>query len=172
MIRQALRVPFWYSKNRLSEEVCNEIIQLGKDLDIKEAGFDKFLAKTVSDNKGKILALVKNRLFQRGEDGDGKKISPGYSRKTIAKKRNKRQRTSHVTLRDTGEFYKSMFVEFINNNIIIDSNDDVTPLLEEKYGEAILKLTDYELDFVIDSILEPAINKFINDFNTDINIEI
>ena len=38
MIRQALRVPYWYSKDRLSEEVCNEIIQLGKQLNIKEAG--------------------------------------------------------------------------------------------------------------------------------------
>ena len=143
-------------------------------LDIKQAGFDKFLAKTIKDNKGKILALVKNRLFQRGEDGDGKKISPAYSQATIFRKQNKtpRQRTSHVTLRDTGGFYDGMFVEFINNNLIIDSSDEVAPLLKERYGEAILKLTENELDFVIDSILEPAINKFINDFNIDINIEI
>ena len=143
-------------------------------LDIKEAGFESFLAKTIQNNKGKILALVKNRLFQKGEDGNNRKISPSYSKSTIFRKENKspRQRTSHVTLRDKGNFYDGMFVEFINDNLIIDSTDDVAPLLKERYGEAILKLTDNELDFVIDSILEPAINKYINEFDIEINIDI
>ena len=39
MIRHAYRVPFWYSKdNRLSEEACDEIIKLGKENGLEEAG--------------------------------------------------------------------------------------------------------------------------------------
>ena len=39
MIRHAYRVPFWYSKtDRLSDEACDEIIKLGKENDLEEAG--------------------------------------------------------------------------------------------------------------------------------------
>jgi len=39
MIRHAFRVPFWYSKdNRLSDEACDEIIKLGKENGLDEAG--------------------------------------------------------------------------------------------------------------------------------------
>ena len=55
MIRQALRVPYWYSKDRLSEEVCNEIIQLGKQLDVKEAGiFGADTSGKLKDNKMRV----------------------------------------------------------------------------------------------------------------------
>ena len=39
MIRHAYRVPFWYSKkDRLSDEACDEIIKLGKENGLEEAG--------------------------------------------------------------------------------------------------------------------------------------
>tara|TARA_R100001463_G_scaffold116065_1_gene171333 strand:- start:940 stop:1524 length:585 start_codon:yes stop_codon:yes gene_type:complete len=39
MIRHAYRVPLWYSKkDRLSDEACDEIIKLGKENDLEEAG--------------------------------------------------------------------------------------------------------------------------------------
>ena len=39
MIRHAYRVPFWYSKtDRISDEACDEIIELGKQNGLDEAG--------------------------------------------------------------------------------------------------------------------------------------
>ena len=72
------------------------------------SNFDFEVGKILRKNEGKILSIIKLRLFNRGVDGDNKKILPSYANRTIADKKKKGQRTSHVTLRDTGGFYKSM----------------------------------------------------------------
>ena len=77
-------------------------------------------------------------------------------------KRKKNQRTSHVTLRDKGSFYKGMFITYKNDSIFIDSNVQYKLFLTRKYGEDILSLTEQEQQFIIDSIIEPGINKLIN----------
>jgi PKHD-type hydroxylase len=64
MIRQARKVPFWYSKNRLQPEVCDEIIKLGKELDIKEAGI--FGADTASKVKDSKMRVSKAGWFPKG----------------------------------------------------------------------------------------------------------
>ena len=39
MIRSAYAVPFWYSKtDRISDEACDEIIKIGKENGLDEAG--------------------------------------------------------------------------------------------------------------------------------------
>ena len=52
MIRHAYRVPFWYSKDdRLSDEACDEIIQLGKENGLDEAGIYGASTDKKVDNK-------------------------------------------------------------------------------------------------------------------------
>lgn len=133
---------------------------------------EEFIKMTILNNQGYILGLVKRRLFNTGRDGNNSLISPPYSQETVFRKQDKRQRTAFVTLRDTGEFYAGMFVEFINQVILINSVDDKTPLLIQKYGPAILEISPQETDMIIDVIIEPALNKFLDDNNITIEITI
>jgi len=63
MIRQALRNPYWYSKDRLSSEICDEIIELGKELDVKEAGIFGASTEKVSNKK---IRVSKAGWFPKG----------------------------------------------------------------------------------------------------------
>jgi len=121
-------------------------------------------------NQGKILSKAKLRLFNYGIDGEGKKIMPTYSPSTIEFKKIKRQRTSFVTLRDTGEFYGSMFIDFKENEVIINSMSYKTSFLILKYGVSIMRLTEQEELFIIDSIIEPFIIKKAQELSKDIDL--
>jgi hypothetical protein len=103
---------------------------------------------------------VKNRLYQYGVDGDGKEILPSYSRSTIETKKEKGQRTSHVTLRDTGLFYKGFYLELVQYDLILNSSDDKTSFLLNKYGRAVLEFTRQEketITWIVDSNIEAKI---------------
>ena len=65
-----------------------------------------------------------------------------------------------------------MVVQVIGKEVFVDAKSYVTPLLKEKYGEAILSLNGNELDFIIDSFIEPEVNKYINSFNGNIEIDL
>jgi PKHD-type hydroxylase len=54
MIRQALNNPYWYSKNRLSDDICDEIIRLGKELELTEAGIFGANADKVDNKKLRV----------------------------------------------------------------------------------------------------------------------
>ena len=62
MIRHAYRVPFWYSKtDRLSDEACDEIIKLGKEIGLKKQVYTA-LQRTIN-LIWKILELQMYRGF-------------------------------------------------------------------------------------------------------------
>lgn len=134
------------------------------------SSIEEIVENIIKDNKGKILSMIKLRLYQRGIDGDGNKITPEYTSITVSNKKDKRQITSHVTLRDTGEWYKSFYVYYDNGEIIVSSNSFKTSQLVEKYGESILELTDQEIQLIINAIIEPELIRRINSF-TQIEID-
>lgn len=115
-----------------------------------------------------ILKTIKNRLYQRGLDGNEKKIG-NYAESTLAIKRANNQRSSFITLRDSGDFYNAMYTEWTGKDLIIDSSDIKTDLLINLYGPAILELTNFEVRVLIDTVIDPVITKFLND---NINIEL
>jgi len=122
--------------------------------------FEEEVAKIVLANSGNLLGTIKNRLFNKGLDGNLQSLGP-YLDSTVKLKEAKGQRASFVTLRDTGAFYNGMFIDVTGSQITIDSTDSKTDELVSIYGEAILKLTDNELEIFIQSILEPAIEQLI-----------
>lgn len=140
------------------------------DLISLEANLEKEIEKIIADNQSFLVGLVKNRLYQRGYDADNKPILPDYTPSTIRRKKEDKQRTSHVTLRDTGDFYKGMFVEVTNWLIKVDSTDGKTDSLISKYGEGILGFTEAEQEQIIFSIIEPAIQKILNSLQGNIEI--
>lgn len=120
------------------------------------------IKKIIKDNKGKILSIIKLRLYQKGIDGDGEPILPDYSIGTTKDKKGKGQITSHVTLRDTGEWYGSFYVVYENREIKVKSDSYKTAELIDYYNDSILDFTNTELEFIIQSIIEPEIIKRIN----------
>ena len=128
---------------------------------------DKLLKDIILKNEGKIIALVKNRLYQFGVDGDGNEITPTYSGSTIRYKKEKNQRTSHVTLRDSGLFYKGFYLELVGYDLILHSSDNKSSALLDKYGAAILHFTKQEKDFILNEIIDPAIEAKIKSLGSN-----
>ena len=92
-----------------------------------------------------------------GIDGFYDEIQPPYAPRTIRNKFRKGQPTDRVTLRDTGDFYSSLHVEFDNDGFRIVSNDDKAKYLIAKYGKAILRLSDDDLTRFLRLYIRPAL---------------
>jgi len=90
---------------------------------------------------------------------------------TKRRKKKKGQISNRVTLRDTGDWYNSMFVDFKSNTILIDATDVKNDVLKDIYGDAILDLTEQEVEFFVDTKLDPELQRMIDDLG-DININI
>jgi hypothetical protein len=127
-----------------------------------ELSLEKEIRKIIKRNESTIIGLVKNRLYQHGVDGSGKKITPDYSQSTINRKREEGKRTSHVTLRDEGLFYSGFYTELTKDYILLlNSSDDKTSLLVNKYGGAILEFTRQEQQYILNEIIDPGLEKLL-----------
>ena len=148
------------------QEYINSLTELSKNL-------ETIAHNAIEKNQGKILSMVKLRLFNKGIDGSGSLISPYYHPETIKYKKGRGQRTSHVTLRDSGNLYRSFVVEFKNNTIFIETNLRYKNDLISRYGSEIFDLTITEIRIIILSFIEPEIIKELNRLkNIDITDEI
>lgn len=140
------------------------------DLRELEANLQNEIDDIINKNQTYLVGLIKNRLYQKGVDADGKKILPDYAPSTVKRKKEDKQRSSHVTLRDKGDFYSGMYVEIKNWLITASSTDGKTPSLIEKYGQGILGFTEQEQDIIIFSIIEPKIQKILNSLEGNIDL--
>jgi hypothetical protein len=112
------------------------------------------------DNKDlqiEIIRKVKDRLFKEGTNDQGKIIGT-YSPFTEKLNRQKVAGT-HYTLKDTGEFYESIYIGVMNDYFFIDGDGDKgKDNLFEKYGEGIIGLDENTFDWFGEKI----INKYID----------
>jgi hypothetical protein len=105
-----------------------------------------------------------SQLFELGIDSEGKSLSDsslfgGYSPFTKQIKASKGQRIDHITLKDTGEFYKSFKVTPNKNGFRISANpnkDDSN--LFDDFGVDIVGLTKENVLKLLDFI-EPMFSK-------------
>jgi hypothetical protein len=125
------------------------------------AKLDKEVDRILTARSSTIIGMIRNRLFQTGRDGEAKLIGR-YHPSTIKWKQQVNQRVSFITLRDTGEFYSSMFLTYDKGLLEIHASSDKTPFLIQEYGEAILELTTKEQEIIMNKILGPEIDKYIN----------
>ena len=137
--------------------------------DLQSFDFQKEIEIIIKKNKGKILADIKSRLFNKGMDAKGNLLKP-YHPLTIKHKKDEGKRFNITTLRDTGDWYRSMFIVVEGFNIIIGASDSKTDALIVKYGPDILSMTGAEQDKLILTILEPEIEKLISPPN-QLNLE-
>lgn len=101
-----------------------------------------------------VSAVADDQLYRRGITGKGVKISSyaPYAERTKRIKKILGQPTTRVTLRDTGDFHKSMHVVFSDEypgGFYITSSDKKTEELVEKYGPEIFRLTNENFNRIL-----------------------
>jgi len=130
------------------------IIENLENIDVNTV-IDRFF----KENKDFILELNKEQLHDFGERSDGSKIGK-YSRYTKIIKRRKGQITDHITLKDTGKFYKSFTLKLQGNELIYDANpfkfssDGGKTNLFEVYGIDVLGLNKENQDYILTLLYE------------------
>ena len=88
-----------------------------------------------------------DQLFNRGIDSTGTTIG-WYSQLTEILSGGEKKFNTHYTLKDTGQFYKQMFVVVLKDALVIDSDGaykENGDNLFQKYGENIVGLTNENL---------------------------
>lgn len=113
----------------------------------------------ILESLAKAIAETNADQLFAGLRADDSEIEPAYKPFTIAIKKEKQQPTDRVTLKDTGEFHRSIFVKFTKDTIIIDSDNDLRDKLVEKYGAAIFGLTKQNKQALI-RIIERRLNRW------------
>jgi len=103
---------------------------------------DKIILNLVSEYDDFVIGLNQAQLYNDGIRGDGSQITPPYARLTLRIKRKKGQPTNRVTLKDTGDFYDSFYIELGSNSFLINARDSKTIDLKQKYEDEILGLTE------------------------------
>ena len=110
---------------------------------IREASINKLMREVWRDSRLKeyYIELNQEQLYEHGTDSNGNEIQPAYTFATVFIKRSKGQKADHVTLKDTGKFYKSFRIGIYSEGFIIDADGqkDETNLFD-KYGIDILGL--------------------------------
>lgn len=123
------------------------------------------ILEQVEDVEPAVVAMnADEQLFAAGVRSDGTDIRPVYTPFTVRIKGMKGQPTDRVTLRDEGDFHASLRLEFQADEFEIVAGDWKEQKLKAKYGDAILGLTDANIQRLIEMIREPL----LEDLKTDI----
>lgn len=127
----------------------NKILRKGRVLSDALAWFDFF----TTENRLFILDLIRQKqLFEQGINKDGEIIGV-YSYWTEWISKGKKQQGDPYTLKDTGDFYQSMFITVLSDAFEINAdaqkgNDN----LFEKYGTEIIGITEENLNLIIQEL--------------------
>lgn len=132
--------------------------KVGEELDTGE------IAKKIVRNNDNILIDMnaQDQLYAKGVNRLGVRIDEyqPYRPLTIKVKIEKRQPYDRVTLKDTGEFYDSFYVETAEDRFYIKASDEKTNWLIKKYGAEIFGLTNDSLaEFINDYVKDEAYNR-------------
>lgn len=109
-----------------------------KNLESLEVG--RVVKITLGETRDLIILQNQNQMIM-GKHSDGTEITPAYTYFTRLKKKEQGRSPDIVTLYDTGDFYREMFVDIGSEFIEIDSTDWKSNNLKEKYGEKIFGLS-------------------------------
>lgn len=120
---------------------------------------DEELKDIMLDNEDIIIGMVQEQLYNQGINGRNKFIADyaPYAPRTIKNKKRKGQPYDRVTLRDTGKFYNSMKLRAVRAGFGINATDPKADDLIEKYGSAILRLTNENLSILLWTYVRPEL---------------
>ena len=131
---------------------------------LKNGGVNSLIEMLVLENREFIGKLNTDLQLYKGFDAVGDKIKPAYSKLTISYKKRKGDPYDRVTLKDTGDFYRSTDVDTSATDFIIINHDEQFPKLAEKYGNKLLGLSEgnkHLLALKLKSQIIPKIKKKI-----------
>lgn len=132
--------------------------KVGEELDTGEIA-----KKIVRDNDNILIDMnAQDQIYAKGVNRLGVRIDEyqPYRPLTIKVKIEKRQPYDRVTLKDTGEFYDSFYVETAEDRFYIKASDEKTNWLIKKYGAEIFGLTNDSLaEFINDYVKDEAYNR-------------
>ena len=132
--------------------------KVGEELDTGEIA-----KKIVRDNDNILIDMnAQDQLYAKGVNRLGVRIDEyqPYRHLTIQVKIEKRQPYDRVTLKDTGEFYDSFYVDTAEDRFYIKASDGKTNWLIKKYGAEIFGLTNDSLaEFINDYVKDEAYNR-------------
>ena len=111
--------------------------------------------------------ITQNQLFAKGEDSKGISIHPDYADLTIDFKIENNQPFDRVTLKDSGDFYRSITVESSNNQLIISASIEYAADLMGKYGNDILGIQPEEMKAFFKKYVIPELITNINNIISD-----
>lgn len=121
-----------------------------------------YIAEIIERNDWQIIGWnADDQLYDKGITATGVSIwdyAP-YSPVTIQYKQEEGQPYDRVTLRDTGEFHQSFYLQIDNEKFTFDAEDWKTRDLLRLYGDEIMGLTDYNIQRLEDEILLPELMK-------------
>lgn len=90
--------------------------------------------RAVEESRADIVDWNVDQMYEQGVTADNKPLGE-YAPSTIAIKRQKGQKTDHVTLRDTGDFHSEMVVKKEGvGKFTVTSEDWKAGTLEQNYG--------------------------------------
>jgi len=112
-----------------------------KLISLKNGGLNDIVKSLVVLEQDFAKDLNRSQLID-GQNIDTSNIEPAYSRTTVSIKKSKRQISDRVTLKDTGDFYKSFTLKTNNDSFVISATDSKTNKLQKKYGNKILGLSE------------------------------
>lgn len=121
-----------------------------------------YIQRIIMDNEAYIVDLnAQDQLYEEGINRLGVSIMDyaPYRPLTIAIKEQKGQPTNRVTLRDTGDFESSFYLEVSNKQFEVKASDWKTESLIKKYGRQILGLTDENISSLIWDYIYPDLMK-------------
>lgn len=121
-----------------------------------------YIQRIIMDNEAYIVDLnAQDQLYEEGINRLGVSIMDyaPYRPLTIAIKEQKGQPTNRVTLRDTGDFENSFYLEVGDKQFEIKASDWKTESLIKKYGRQILGLTDENISSLIWDYIYPDLMK-------------
>lgn len=102
---------------------------------VKAFDASKAAVAVISETKETIADLNVEQM-NKGLRSDGSEILPSYTALTIEIKKEKGQPTDRVTLQDTGDFYKGVYVDIEGDKIKTFSTDEKAAKLNKKYSKA------------------------------------
>lgn len=125
---------------------------------------DQELTNEILSHEHIIIDMVCEQLYA-GIDGYKNRIQPPYATRTVKKKQKKGQPTDRVTLRDTGDFYKSLHVAFDEDGFFVASSDqELADILRKKYGYPVLRLSNENLSILLREYIRPSLKEKLKDY--------
>jgi len=119
-------------------------MDIGKTINkYKRLNFVKIITKILNSSRTRkyIIFLEQERLLTTGKDSEGESLGE-YSPVTVVIKQEKGQRTDHITLLDTGAFYKSFTFHATGTELIFDAD----PIKKDESGEESNLFDDFGID--------------------------